>query len=74
MTYGDGGMWIMSTGYRFYLLEGSGHIAAVRVGECTTDADALLEAEDVLQTSEFPAVEIWDGARRVGMLNKPVQT
>ena len=60
----------MSTDYRFYLLEG-GHIAAVRAGECITDAGALLEADAVLQASIYPVVEVWNGPRRVGILSKP---
>jgi hypothetical protein len=39
----------MSVGYRFYLLDESDHIAAVRVCDCPTDANALLEADAVLQ-------------------------
>jgi hypothetical protein len=31
----------MAAGYRFYVLEGGEHIAAVKVCECTHDADAL---------------------------------
>jgi hypothetical protein len=61
----------MAAGYRFYLLEGGDHIAAVKVCECTNDVDALLEADAVLQTSIYPAVEVWNGPRRVGMLSKP---
>jgi hypothetical protein len=60
----------MSTDYRIYLLEGD-HIAAVKACECVNDADALVEADAVLQASEYLAVEIWNGPRRVGMLNKP---
>ena len=41
----------MSTGYWFYLLEGE-DIAAVRVCNCITDADALVEAQ--LQASNIP--------------------
>jgi hypothetical protein len=59
----------MSTGYKFYLLEG-GEIVAVTACYCATDADALLEADVVLQASKYPAVEIWSGPRRVGMLSK----
>jgi len=59
------------SGYRLYLLERGDHIAAVRVCECTTDADALLEADAELQASKYPAIEVWDGPRRVGMLSKP---
>ena len=62
----------MSTGYRMYLLEGE-HIAAVKVCECTSDADAFLEADAALQASKYPVVEIWNGSRRVGMLSKPAE-
>ena len=61
----------MSTGYRFYLLEDGNHIADVKACECTNDADAILEADAVLQASTYPAVEIWNGPRRIGTLSKP---
>jgi hypothetical protein len=61
----------MAARYRFYLLEDGDYIAAVRVCECTNDAEALLEAEAVLQASTHPAVEVWNGSRRVGMISKP---
>ena len=61
----------MSAGYRFYLLEGD-HIAAVQGCECTSDASALVEADIFLQASNCPAVEVWSGRRRVGILSKPV--
>jgi hypothetical protein len=64
----------MSTGYRFYLLEAGDHISAVRVCKCGTDADALLQADAVLQGSKCPAVEVWNGSRRVGILSRPVAT
>ena len=61
----------MSTGgYRIYLLEGD-HIVAVKVCDCTTDADALLEADAVLQSSIYAAVDVWNGGRPVGILSKP---
>jgi hypothetical protein len=52
-------MAIPPTGYRFYLLDDGDHIAAVRVCECTNDADAFLEADaagpnlTVTQRSQF---------------------
>ena len=61
----------MAAGYRFYLLEDGDHIAAVKACECTNDAAALLEADAFLQASTYPAVEVWNGPRRVGMLSKP---
>lgn len=60
----------MSTGYRFYLLEGD-HIVAVKTSDCADDATALLEADAVLLVSTHPAVEVWNGPRRVGILSKP---
>jgi len=63
----------MSGGYRIYLLEEGDHIAAVRICDCMTDANALLEADAFLQASKYPAVEVWNGPRRVGMLSKPDQ-
>ena len=59
----------MSPGYRFYLLERE-HIAAIRVCDCSTDADALLEADAELQTSKYLAIEVWDGPRRIVRLTK----
>jgi hypothetical protein len=61
----------MAAGYRFYLLEHGDHIVAVKTCECTSDADAFLEADAVLQASIYPAVEVWNGRRRVGILSKP---
>jgi hypothetical protein len=61
----------MAAGYRFYLLEQGDHIVAVKTCDCTNDADALLEADAVLQASIYPAVEVWNGPRRVGILSKP---
>jgi hypothetical protein len=63
----------MSTGYRFYLLKGD-HIVAVKACECSHDADAFLEADEFLKASIFPAVEIWNGPRCVGILSKPAAT
>jgi hypothetical protein len=61
----------MTDGYKFYLLEDGDHIVAVRDCDCPSDADALLEADAVLQASACPAVEVWNGSRRVGILSRP---
>jgi hypothetical protein len=61
----------MSAGYRLCLLEND-HIVAIKCCECAHDADALLEADAILQASNYPAVEVWNGQRRVGILSKPV--
>ena len=62
----------MSTGYRFYLLDGE-HIAAVKTFDFPTDADAILEADAVLQASVYHAVEVWAGSRRASLLSKPAR-
>lgn len=62
----------MSTGYMFYLLKGE-HIGDFKVCDCITDSDALLEADAFLQASKYLTVEVWNGPRRVGMLNKRAQ-
>ncbi|HSE73500.1 MAG TPA: hypothetical protein VLB05_03230 [Dongiaceae bacterium] len=62
----------MSIGYRIHLLEHGEHIAAVGACDCPTDVDALLEADAMLQASQYSAVEVWNGSRLVGMLSKPL--
>jgi hypothetical protein len=52
--------------YRCYLIGEDGHIKNSQVIECPSDAAALAEAERGLAASEYPAVEVWDKARRVG--------
>src|SRR4030095_14834675 len=45
------GKTTMPSASRFCLLERGDHIATVRACDCPTDADALLEADAVLQAS-----------------------
>ena len=56
--------------YRYYLLDGDGHIRNLEVVECPTDAAALEEAERRLATADCPAIEVWDQARRVGTVGQ----
>jgi hypothetical protein len=44
---------------------------AVKACECANDAAALVEADEFLKASIYPAVEVWNGPRRVGMRSKP---
>ena len=52
--------------YRFYLLTAQDRIAGRQEATCDDDASALATAADVIGT--FPAVEVWDGRRRVARL------
>jgi hypothetical protein len=52
--------------YRCYLVGEDDKIKSAEVIECPTDAAALQEAERRLATSEYPLIEVWDKARRVG--------
>ena len=54
--------------YRCYLLGEDDKIKSAEVIECPTDAAALQEAERRLATYERPAIEVWDKARRVGIV------
>ena len=56
--------------YRCYLLT-EDHIIDVRVVDCETDADALLEADRILATSSCTAAEVWDRQRQVSMIARP---
>ena len=54
--------------YRCYLLGEDGKIKGAEIIECATDAAALDEAERRLAADEYPAIEVWDMARRVGLV------
>ncbi len=54
----------MST-YRCYFLDAANHVAADRFVECGTDGLAQERANELLAETEYPAMEIWDGARFV---------
>jgi hypothetical protein len=56
------------TAYRCYLLGADDKIKSAEVIDCPTDADALQEAERRLAASEHPMIEVWDKARRVGIV------
>ena len=51
--------------YRCYFLDANSHVAADRFVECETDGRAQARAEELLVDTEYPAMEIWDGARFV---------
>jgi hypothetical protein len=56
------------TTYRYYLLGDDGRISRADIVECPTDAAALKLAEQRLPSCGYPAIEIWDRGRRIGMV------
>jgi phosphatidylserine/phosphatidylglycerophosphate/cardiolipin synthase-like enzyme len=54
--------------YRCYLLGEDDKIKSAEVIESATDAAALQEAKRRLATCEHPMIEVWDKARRVGIV------
>jgi hypothetical protein len=54
--------------YRCYLLGEDDKIKSAEVIECATDAAALQQAKRRLATCEHPMIEVWDKARRVGIV------
>jgi len=56
--------------YRVYLLSVSDHIRWVTAIEAGDDASACLEADFVLQHSDYAAIEVWDERRLVCHTNR----
>jgi len=54
--------------YRCYFLGDDGKIKCAEEIECLTDSAALEEAESRLADCEYPAIEVWARARRVGIV------
>jgi hypothetical protein len=55
-------------GYRCYSLGEDGKIKGAVNIQCPSDAAAIEEAELRLATCGYPAIEVWQGARRVGIV------
>jgi hypothetical protein len=55
-------------GYRCYSLGEDGKIRSAVNIQCPSDAAAIKEAERRLATCGYPAIEVWQGARRVGIV------
>jgi hypothetical protein len=54
--------------YRAYLLDHKNHIVKRIDVKATSDEEACVAARQVLETlSEYPAIEVWDGARSYGV-------
>ena len=56
--------------YRGYFMQGE-RIAAPAIIEATDDAQAMLKAGELLSTSQFLRIEVWQEARVVGALSAP---
>jgi hypothetical protein len=60
--------------YRFYLLSRQNKIGAAIYLDARNDADALIRAPSAFVVSdEFPAVEIWQGKRKVGRISEALR-
>jgi hypothetical protein len=57
------------TAYRCYLLGEDGKIKRYEVIESPTDAAVLEEAEQRLATCGYPAIEVWEKTRRIGIVS-----
>lgn len=58
--------------YRLYLIDGNDRFCGVEEFNATDDAGALASARLSLARTPFPAGEVWQLARRVGLIeNKP---
>ena len=53
------------TQYRFSLLDRSDRIKALETFECDDDQEAEEFADRLLSSSDYVAVEIWDGTERI---------
>ena len=49
--------------YRFYLFMVDGHIGKSREAQCADDAQAIAKAAEFI--GFYPALEIWNGGRKV---------
>ena len=55
--------------YRFYFKSDDQTVAA-DVLECDGDGDALEKAKQLLSASQFETMEIWQGTRKVGNIER----
>ena len=56
--------------YRGYFMQGE-HIVAPENIEAADDAQAMLKAGELLSTSQFACIEVWQETRVVGSLSAP---
>jgi hypothetical protein len=51
--------------YRCYFLNSAGHFVGIKAMAAERDAEVPTAADILLAASEYPAIEVWDCARRV---------
>jgi hypothetical protein len=59
--------------YRGYFMQGE-RIAAPAIIEATDDAQAMLKAGELLSTSQFLRIDVWQEKRLVGVLSAPASS
>jgi hypothetical protein len=55
--------------YRFFFRRDSVTVSA-EVFQCDGDASAMVKAKDLLGQSSFTLMEVWQGARKVGVVER----
>jgi hypothetical protein len=55
--------------YRVYMIGSDRHIKDVETVTCTTDQEACVEAERMLEL--YKTAEVWDGSRLVARVSLP---
>jgi hypothetical protein len=55
--------------YKFYFKNDEQSVAA-DVLECDGDADAVQQAKQLLSVTQFEIMEIWQGSRKVGVIER----
>ena len=58
-----------SSHYRMYFMR-AGHTYAAEVVECDGDGVAIEKAKELLTASEFSTMEVWQGSRKVGFVER----
>jgi hypothetical protein len=60
------------TGYYVYLLDAGDHIVGRRLVEIETEDDAITAARELLASGAeaYPAVELWQGSRKVKRIER----
>jgi hypothetical protein len=60
-------------GYYVYLLDANDHIVGRRLIEIETEDEAIKAARELLAagTERWPAVEIWQGSRKIQRIERP---
>ena len=57
--------------YRFYFMR-SGRTVAAEIAECNGDGGAIEKAKELLSTSAFDTMEVWQDTRKVGTVERRI--